>query len=147
MIRSILSSTTSLAMLATVGGLAGCASYPAPVQRMADAEGAVQSASELGAASSPQARLHMKLATEGIARARQLLADGDNKRADYVLIRAKSDAELALAETRDDRAQAAAETVIRQLDEARANNGAAEPASITTTTSATTPTMTSGGKP
>ncbi len=147
MSRSIPSSTLSLAALAIAGALAGCASYPAPVQRMADTEGAVRSASELGAASSPQARLHMKLAMDGITLARQLLADGDNKRADYVLIRAKSDAELTLAEARDERAEADAQAIIQQLNDARANGATPQPSSITTTTSATTTTTTTGGKP
>jgi hypothetical protein len=145
MIRSFLTSATSLAVLAT---LAGCASYPAPVQRMADAEAAARSANEIGAGSSPQARLHMKLALEEIAQAKQFAADGDNKRADYVLIRAKADAELALAEARDERAAADAAQAAQDLANAKANAGQV-PTSVTTTTSATTTTTTTnaGGKP
>jgi len=87
----------------------------------------------------------MKLASEEIALARQFEADGDNKRADYVLIRAKSDAELALAETRDEKAQADAQRAAQELATAKAN-GTQPPTSVTTTTSATT-TTTVGGKP
>jgi len=113
---------------------------------MADAEAAARSANELGASSSPQARLHMKLANEEIAQARQLAADGDNKRADYVLIRAKADAELALAEARDEKVQADAQAAAQALANAKANAAQPVPTSVTTTTSATTITTT-GGKP
>jgi hypothetical protein len=46
----------------------------------------------------------VKLADEQIADARKLIAKGDNERATYVLVRARADAELALALAREQNA-------------------------------------------
>ena len=81
--------------------LVACASFPAPTQRMADAESAHRSALELGAASQPAAKLHVQLAEEQMTKAKALMADGDNERADSLLIRSKADSELALALARE----------------------------------------------
>jgi hypothetical protein len=121
---------------ALLAALAGCASYPAPVQRMADAEAAARTAQETGATSIPQAQLHLKLAQEEISQAKGLVANGDNRPADYMLIRARSDAELALGEARAQAAHAEAERVLEHLAEIQAN-GVAPSTSTTTTTSAT----------
>lgn len=84
---------------------AGCASsFPPPTQRMADAESAERSAKEVGADSNPAAKLEVKLADEQIAQAKVLLANGDNERADFVLMRARADAELGLALAREQNA-------------------------------------------
>ena len=84
---------------------AGCAgSFPPPTQRMADAESATRSAREVGADANPAAKLEVKLADEQIAQAKALVASGDNKRADFVLMRARADAELALALAREQNA-------------------------------------------
>jgi hypothetical protein len=77
------------------------ASFPAPTQRMADAESAHRSALELGAANQPSAQLHVKLAEEQMAQAKTLISEGDNKGADSLLIRSKADSELALALARE----------------------------------------------
>ncbi|MGH7282878.1 MAG: DUF4398 domain-containing protein, partial [Polyangiaceae bacterium] len=98
----------SIAAAAMLALVAGCASYPVPAQHMADAEGAARSAQDVGANSNPQAQLHLKMATEEINQAKQLIADNDNEKADSVLIRAKADGELALAEARETQAQMAA---------------------------------------
>jgi hypothetical protein len=117
----------------------GCASYPVPVQRMADAEAATRSAQDLGAATSPQGQLHLKLAEEEIARAKQLIANSDNERADYVLLRAKADGELAVAEAKD--------TTAEQQDQQAKNKVGAirssmQPTSASITTTSTTATTT-----
>ena len=52
--------------------------------------------SETGAGTS-QAALHLKLAEEQVQSAKRLIRDNDNKRAEYVLMRAQADAELAIA--------------------------------------------------
>lgn len=77
------------------------ATFPPPTQRMADAQSAERSASELGANSVPDAQLSLKLAQEQIAQAQKAMAAGDNKRADSLLIRARADAELAIAQARE----------------------------------------------
>lgn len=84
-------------VVAAVLGLAGCgSSLPPPSDRLASAEAASRSARELGADKEPKAALHLKLAQEQIDQAKKLMGDGDNKRADLVLQRASSDAELAV---------------------------------------------------
>jgi hypothetical protein len=70
----------------------------------------------VGADNAPQAALHLKLAQEELAQAKSLMNDGNNKRADYVLIRAKADAELALALAKEASAQAAAKKAADQLN-------------------------------
>ena len=124
---------TKLGSFAVLTTLAACASYPQPVQRLADAEGAARSAQDTGAASIPQAQLHLKLAQDEIAQAKQLIANGDNKRADFTLIRAKSDAELSVQETRAQAEQAKAQQVLAQIAQLQGGS----PSSMTTTTSAT----------
>jgi hypothetical protein len=117
------------------GVFAGCASYPTPTQHMADAEAATRSASDLGANTTPQGQLHLRLANEEMAQAKALIANGDNERADYVLTRARADAELAVAEAKDITAQAEAQRAQAKIAELR--GGAPVNASVTTTTSAT----------
>jgi hypothetical protein len=92
--------------------LFACApSYSAPVQRMADAQAAYRAAQEAGAEQDPQALLHLKLAEEQFAKAKTLLDAEENRRADFLLIRSKADAELALAIAQEQENRKAAEEV------------------------------------
>ena len=50
-----------------------------------------------GAQSSPQSALHLKRAREQIESGKALIVDGENERAEWVLRRARADADLALA--------------------------------------------------
>jgi len=85
---------------------AGCgSSYPAPTQPLSDAQAADRSAQELGADADPAAKLHLKLAQEQMANAKKLMADGENKKAEALLLRAKADAELALSLAREQKAK------------------------------------------
>lgn len=79
----------------------GCASHPAPNDQVASSLAAVRGAEEAGAAQVPEAALHLKLAQEQIDRAKQLIEDDDNKRAEDLAVRAYQDAELALALARE----------------------------------------------
>lgn len=90
------------------------ASMPAPTQHMADAEAASRSAREVGADSQPAAKLQVKLADEQIAEAKTLIANGDNDRASYVLLRARADAELALALAREQNALVEKQKAVEQ---------------------------------
>jgi hypothetical protein len=88
-------------------GWAACGgSIPPPTQRLADAESAERSAGELGAANEPAAKLSLQLAQEQISQAKVAMADGDNAKADRLLIRAKADAELAIVQARETGAKA-----------------------------------------
>jgi hypothetical protein len=84
-------------------------SMPPPSDRLASAEAAARSARELGADKDPKAQLHLRLATEQIDTAKKLMADSKNDRADLVLQRANSDAELAVMLAKENTAKAAAE--------------------------------------
>jgi hypothetical protein len=90
-----------LTALVCAAPLGACASYPAPQQHMADSMASVRGAEEVGAASQPQAALNLKLAQEELARAKALMGDDKNEEADYMALRAKSDADLALALARE----------------------------------------------
>lgn len=102
------------------GGCAG--SIPPPTQRMADAQAAERSAKELGANRVPAAQLSLKLAQEQISEAKKAMADDENKRADSLLIRAKADAELALAQTREQNAKVGVEEAVEDSAEQKATN-------------------------
>jgi hypothetical protein len=80
----------------------GCAgSHAAPTQQMADVQSANRSANELGAQHNPKAQLYLKLSEEQMKQAKAAMDDGDNENADRLLTRAKLDAELAVALTRE----------------------------------------------
>jgi hypothetical protein len=95
--------------------LAGCGSYPAPTERAASAEAAIRGAQEVGAGSVPSAALSVKLAQEEVQKAKQLMQDGDNKRAELILMRAQADAELALSQAREQQAKVEAEKAVEQV--------------------------------
>jgi len=82
------------------------ASFPPPTQRLADAQAAERSAREVGANSSPEAQLSLKLAQDQIAQAQKAMDNGDNEQANSLLVRAKMDGELALARAREKNARA-----------------------------------------
>jgi uncharacterized protein DUF4398 len=103
--------TLGILLLAT----SACGGYPPPNDRMMASVAAARSAREVGAQSSPQAALHLKLADEEIAKAKALIADGDNERAEYTLIRAKADAELALSLAKENTAKVEAQQAADQI--------------------------------
>lgn len=110
----------AFAIGATVFGMA-CASAPAPNDQLASAEASVRAAHELGAEAVPRAELHLKLAKEQVTQARKLAQDGENERANLVLTRARADAELALALTREATAHRDLETTSSQRRAASPN--------------------------
>jgi hypothetical protein len=112
-----------LSMIAVAGLTAACgSSYPQPTERLASSEAAVRSARELGAENDPQAALHVKLADEQIATAKNLMADKENRRADLVLQRASSDAELAVMLTREKQAKAEASSAQQGLQKTESSD-------------------------
>jgi hypothetical protein len=125
---------TRLSSAAVLAALSACASYPAPVQQLADAEAASRTAQESGASDDPQGQLHLQLAQEEIAQAKQLMAAGDNELATSKLARARSDAELALEQARTNKASADARRALAHVQQLESNG----PATTTTTTSVTT---------
>ena len=85
---------TSVAAIMSIGG---CAGTPVPNAKVASSESAIRAAQETGSKNVPQAALHLKLAEEQLQSAKGLIRDNENKRAEYVLMRAQADAELAIA--------------------------------------------------
>lgn len=105
--KSIISILTVVPLLGACG-----ASVAPPTQRLADAQSAERSARELGANGEPSAQLSLKLADEQIGQAQKAMSDGDNKRAESLLIRAKADAELAVVQAREKHANADVQVAI-----------------------------------
>ncbi len=102
-------------LLLAAAACAACGGYPPPNDKLMASVAAARSAREVGAEQSPQASLHLKLADEQIARAKGLIKDGDNERAEYTLIRAKADAELALALAKEAAAKADTQQAVDQI--------------------------------
>jgi hypothetical protein len=101
----------------------GCgSSHPPPTQQMADVQAADRSAIELGAQKHPKAQLHLKLAEEQLALAKTAMDDDDNEAATSLLARAKADAELAIALTREDSADVQADKAVDQSNAERSKN-------------------------
>ncbi len=90
----------SLTIFLGASMLFACASYPKPTENLIASKASLRGAEEAGALTHPQASLQIKLAQEEVARAQRLMEDGENERADYVLMRAKADADLALVMAR-----------------------------------------------
>jgi hypothetical protein len=95
--KSTLGRTLAGLSAAAAMTIAGCAGTPAPNSKVASSEAAIRAAQETGSAKVPQAALHLKLAEEQLQSAKALIRDNENKRAEYVLMRAQADAELAIA--------------------------------------------------
>lgn len=116
--KAFIVTTTATLLLAL-----GCAgTYPPPTQQMADVQAANRSATELGAQKHPKAQLHLKLAEEQLELAKAAIDDDDNERAESLLIRAKADAELAVALTREDAAMTGADKARDQSNSQRSTN-------------------------
>jgi len=113
--RTALGSTLLALFLIACGS-----SFPPPADRMASAEAASRSARELGAEREPKAALHLRLAQEQIDQAKKLMTDGDNKRADLVLQRASSDAELAVMLAKESTARGEADKAQERVKNAKA---------------------------
>ncbi len=85
--------------------LTACATAELPPDRLATSQAAIRSANEVGAGSIPQAELHVRLAQEELAQAKQLAKEGDEARAELFLQRSAADAELAIILAREEAAK------------------------------------------
>ena len=91
----------------SLGGLA-CGGSELPVNHLADAEASIRAAEEVGAQSTPEAALQLKMANDRLTRAQALTAEGENEEAAKLLEEARVSAELALLLARKEDAQARA---------------------------------------
>ena len=85
--------------------LIACGGPPPPSSQLTDSKAAVRAAEVAGAQQNPEAELHYKRAAEQVQLAEKLIEQGENERAVYVLRRAESDAELAIALAKQEQAQ------------------------------------------
>lgn len=113
--RATMRSTKTVPWFVGLLFVAGCASVPAPSDRIVSARAAIRSASEVGANGVPRASLHLKLATDNFDEADRLMRADDNERANLMLMRAEADAELAIVETRAARGADTARNSDQQL--------------------------------
>jgi hypothetical protein len=90
---------------------AGCAASSTPVVELNRTDAALRAAHELGADRIPRAALHIKMAEDQRETARRFLANGEEDEASAALDRAASDAELAVALAKEQRAQRNAEEI------------------------------------
>jgi hypothetical protein len=100
-------------------GLVACGGAPPPHERAASSQAAIRAATEVNAQQVPQAALHLKLAQEQLEKGKALMADGDNERAAFALMRAQADAELALALARENKTRVDAQVIIDRVRAAR----------------------------
>ena len=125
--KSIFARTASTVLGAALLAATACASHPVPNARVASSEAAIRAAEESGAKDVPRAALHLKLAEDQLQSAKTLIEQEENERAEYVLARAQSDAELAIAlshtaESRGEASKALEEVKAVQSGEAPSRN-------------------------
>ena len=91
-----------------------------------DSSGAIRAAEEVGAAHNPEAALHLELAKEQFEHARKLTSADERPMSTRLLLRARADADLSLALTREStkkvEAQAALDKVKTLNDSLLQNN-------------------------
>ncbi len=120
--RIMFKSIISLMLASPVLWGACGATVPPPTERMADAESAARAAREVGADNQPDAQLSLKLADEQIGQAKTAMASDDNARAESLLVRAKADAELAIAQSREKGARVAGHNAVVNAETQKATN-------------------------
>ena len=106
-----------LPIIAFALGIVACGSFPKPDARVSSSEGSIRGAQEAGAQGVPQANLHLKLAQEERDKAMALVKDGENEKAEYMLMRAEADAELANALARETAAKVETMKTAEQVEQ------------------------------
>jgi len=99
--------------------LLACGGAPVPHDALSAAQADVKGAEVGGAGENPKAALHVKLAKDQIEIAQKQIADGDNEEAARTLDRAQADAELALALSKEAKAQGDASEASEQVGKLR----------------------------
>jgi hypothetical protein len=100
-----------------------CGGAPVPQDQMTASQAAIRAAEVGGQSGDPQAALLVKRAKDQVAEAKKLIEDGDNHRAEMVLIRAEADAELALALAQELATRNEANAAQQQVDDLRRRQG------------------------
>lgn len=107
------------AAIVAIGMFAGCAN--APLRTEASSSG-IRAAEEAGAAQVPQAALHLQLAKEELADAKALSGKGEKEQAASMLLRAESDAELAVVLSHKDDEKSEARAAVERVRQLRKDN-------------------------
>lgn len=105
-------------LVSSVGAVTGCASTPVPADKLARSQALVETAEQVHAEADPRAAVHLQLAKDQLKSARDLMRDGDNRSAVWVLRRAEADAEAALAIAHAQTAKADAQRTIDAVKQA-----------------------------
>jgi len=108
----------AVAVVAT-GLVAGCANVPLRTEKSTSA---IRAAEEAGAATVPQASLHLQLAREELEAAKKLSEKGDKEEARSMLMRAEADAELAIDLSHKDTERAEAREAVERVRQLRKDN-------------------------
>jgi hypothetical protein len=80
-----------------------------------DSTGAIRAAEEVGAAHIPEAALHLELAKEQFEHARKLTSPDEQAAATRLLLRARADADLSLALTRQNNSKLEAVAALEKV--------------------------------
>jgi hypothetical protein len=115
--KVIMHKSIFLLLILAPATVACAGSLPPPTQRLADAQSAERSARELGANDQPAAQLSLELAQDQISKAQVAMEQGDNERANSLLLRAQADAELAVAQARETGAKVEKQEAIEEKKE------------------------------
>jgi outer membrane murein-binding lipoprotein Lpp len=99
--------------------VSGCANVPL---RTEASTSRISTAEEAGAAKVPQASLHLQLAKEELDAAKKLAAKGEKEQADSMLLRAESDAELAVMLSHEDAEKSEAMAAVARVSQLRKDN-------------------------
>lgn len=108
----------AVAVVAT-GLIAGCADVPL---RTETSTSNIRAAEEAGAATVPQASLHLQLAKEELESAKKLAASGAKEEAMSMLKRAEADAELAITLSHKDAEKTEAREAVERVHQLRKDN-------------------------
>jgi hypothetical protein len=103
-----------------VFALAACGGAQLPIERVASTEAAIRAAREVGAPEHPQPALYLRLAQEQFDKAKGMMErHEDAKRVELLLRRAESDAELAVALSKEETTRSEANRLNEQLSSLR----------------------------
>lgn len=100
-----------------------CGGAAIPQDQMTASQAAIRAAEVGGEPGDPQAALLVKKAKDQVEEAKKLIEDGNNHRAEMVLMRAEADAELALALAQELATRSEADTAQKQVQELRQRQG------------------------
>lgn len=110
--------TLILLCLLAMGGsvFTGCASVTIPSDQYGQPRETIRVVTEMGTDNNPQAKLHLKLATDELENADKLIKQDKKEEAKLSLTRAEADAALALALLKRDEMKSEVEAVQEKLE-------------------------------